>query len=113
MFSLNLILYFYFAGSPQFSNLTTNFIPADVASPMTFNIKSHATAVVRCLITSASVGSSFSKEVDCTITGTPPDLLLTVRLERERLSRGNWTLSIINDKGTANLTLFVSKRPGK
>nr|KAG5692100.1 hypothetical protein BaRGS_029560 [Batillaria attramentaria] len=55
--------------------------------------------------------SSFSN-----LTGTPPDLTLTVRLDNVRKEEeGQWRLELTNDAGTGhkNFTLVVADRQGR
>lgn len=49
------------------------------------------------------------KEVNCTLTGAPPDLLLTLHLDREDRAKGeNWQLTFYNEMGSTSTTLLFN-----
>lgn len=47
--------------------------------------------------------------MNCTLTGAPPDLLLTLHLDREDRAKGeNWQLTFYNEMGSTSTTLLFN-----
>lgn len=71
----------------------------------TFNIKAHTKTIDRCLITKKALGEKSFMEVNCSTSGNPPDLVLTVFVDKKNmLERGHWTLTLRNDRGSSSTT---------
>lgn len=48
------------------------------------------------------------KDVNCTLTGHVPDLVLNLQLtKKDSITAGNWTLTLLNEEGSANTTLSI------
>ncbi|XP_025100381.1 uncharacterized protein LOC112567776 isoform X2 [Pomacea canaliculata] len=90
---------------PQFVDKSTKIVNPAVDT-VTFSIKAHTTAVNGCLLTSLTLQHNNTREVNCTLTGDPPDLVLSLQLEKDSF-RGNWTLTLSNDWGSSNTTFIV------
>ncbi|XP_025099907.1 uncharacterized protein LOC112567434 isoform X2 [Pomacea canaliculata] len=92
---------------PQFIDKSTKVVnPA--LDTVTFGVKSHTTAVKGCLLTSVSIKHYTERGVNCTLTGHPPDLVLSLQLEKEEDSLCRmWTLTLSNDWGSSNPIFFI------
>ncbi|XP_025099899.1 uncharacterized protein LOC112567429 [Pomacea canaliculata] len=91
---------------PQFVYKSTKIINHGVDT-VTFGVKAHTTAVNGCLLTLLTLQENNTREVNCILTGNPPDLVLSLQLERDDSFRGNWTLILSNDWGSSNTTFIV------
>ncbi|XP_025099888.1 uncharacterized protein LOC112567426 [Pomacea canaliculata] len=91
---------------PQFVYKSTKIINHGVDT-VTFGVKAHTTAVNGCLLTLLTLQENNTREVNCILTGNPPDLVLSLQLERDDSFRGNWTLTLSNDWGSSNTTFIV------
>lgn len=59
-------------------------------------------------MTSNSLPQNFSQVISCILTGTPPDLALTVHPENEEeFLEGNWTLIVTNEISSANTSFSL------
>ncbi|XP_025102547.1 uncharacterized protein LOC112569090 isoform X2 [Pomacea canaliculata] len=94
---------------PQFVDKSTKTVDPGVDT-VKFGVKAHTTAVNRCLLTSLTLQHNNTKEVNCILTGDPPDLVLSLQLERDDSFHGNWTLTLSNDWGSSNTTVIVSDK---
>ncbi|XP_025100878.1 uncharacterized protein LOC112568070 isoform X2 [Pomacea canaliculata] len=100
---------------PQFVDKSTKIVDPAVDT-VTFGVKAHTTAVKGCLLTSVSIKHYTEREVNCTLTGHPPDLVLSLPLEKEEDSLcGSWTLTLSNDWGSSNPIFFAlnGSTPGR
>ncbi|XP_025101361.1 uncharacterized protein LOC112568323 [Pomacea canaliculata] len=85
---------------PQFLDMYPKITRHSSHEDWTFNIKAYTTTIEKCLLTTGSSGKMSSKEVNCTLHGDPPHLVLTVRLEKEgQAERKHWTLTLRHEKG--------------
>lgn len=54
-----------------------------------------------------SLGENKNREVNCSLTGDPPDLLLTVIVNKKDVGRGgHWALSFHNERGSSDTLVF-------
>ncbi|PVD27378.1 hypothetical protein C0Q70_12536 [Pomacea canaliculata] len=72
-----------------------------------FRVKAHPTAVQKCVLTPSSLGGNKKKDVNCTLTGTPPNLLLTLYIDKEESSKSRqWALMLFTEKGSSDMFVF-------
>lgn len=103
----------FFLGPPRFVEISTVIFRSFETTNVTLAITSHTTALDGCLLTPLSLQHNSSKEVNCTIAGNPPHLVLILYFDKEdKTILGNWTLTVRNDKGTANATLIFNDAGG-
>lgn len=70
-------------------------------------MRAHTTKLESCFLSSLPLEENSNKEIKCTLTGDPPDLLLTVDLNKEDSDKeGEWTLSLLNEKGFSDPLVF-------
>ncbi|PVD27192.1 hypothetical protein C0Q70_12346, partial [Pomacea canaliculata] len=89
---------------PQFIKKSPNLHPG-IYQRWEFNIKAYTTVVDKCILVSLSSGENWRKEVNCTLTGDPPNLNLTVVILNDSITGGNWSLNISIEGGLSE-TLF-------
>ncbi|XP_025101155.1 uncharacterized protein LOC112568196 [Pomacea canaliculata] len=75
----------------------------------TLRVKAHTTEIENCLAIPLSLGENKNREVSCTLTGSPPELLLTVLVNNEdtRGMEGLWSLSFRNERGSSGTLVFT------
>lgn len=92
------------AGPPQFVGESVKFVRPQLVDAVTFRVKAHTTLVKECILTSLSL--DFAKKVNCSLSGDPPDLILSLLFDKEDIHlQGNWTLTLHNEVGFSNTTL--------
>ncbi|PVD27374.1 hypothetical protein C0Q70_12532, partial [Pomacea canaliculata] len=70
-------------------------------------VKAHTAKIDKCLVIPFSLGENKNREVNCSLTGDPPDLLLTVIVNKKDVGRGgHWALSFHNERGSSD-TLYL------
>lgn len=97
------------AGPPQFLKNSTTITNLDPSGSLTLEVKSHTAAVNGCLLTPLSSEDKDTREVNCTLQGTKPNLLLNLHFQNESLANGNWILTLRSESGSANTTLRIIK----
>lgn len=72
-----------------------------------FKVRAHTRQLLSCLLTPFPLEENSNRELNCTLTGEPPDLLLTVSLhEEEDAVGGSWALSLRNQIGFSDTLVF-------
>lgn len=100
----------FLTGPPKFSDGLPAVVVHPVYTQLMFNITAHTKAIERCRLTPQALESISGKEVNCFLTGIPPDLLLTVQLFKDDNSfHGNWTLSVRNEIGVTSTTIYFDE----
>lgn len=94
----------FFVGKPQFIDKSPNVHPG-IYQRWEFNIKAYTNVVDKCILASLSAGENWRKEVNCTLTGDPPNLKLTVVILNDSITGENWSLNISIEGGLSE-TLF-------
>lgn len=90
-------------GPPQI----TEFIDYGTSEHWKFRVKAHSTAVQKCVLTPFSLGGNKKKDVNCTLTGTPPNLLLTLYVDKEESSKSRqWALMLFTEKSSSDMFVF-------
>lgn len=98
-----------FAGRLQFLDMYPKVINDTSLEKWIFNVRAHTTEIQSCLLTSLPLEKNSNKEVNCTLTGDPPDLSLIVVLDKESDAKGeNWALSLRNDIGFSDTLVFTT-----
>ncbi|XP_025101316.1 uncharacterized protein LOC112568295 isoform X1 [Pomacea canaliculata] len=70
-------------------------------------VKAHTAKIDKCLVIPFSLGENKNREVNCSLTGDPPDLLLTVIVNKKDVGRGgHWALSFYNERGSSDTLVF-------
>ncbi|XP_025099966.1 uncharacterized protein LOC112567488 [Pomacea canaliculata] len=96
---------FAVACPPQFTN-KVNKISVEASNEVRLPVKAHTTHVTACYL--ESLHDESFKDVNCTLTGHVPDLVLNLQLsKRDSITEGNWTLTLLNEEGSANTTLSI------
>lgn len=101
----------FFVGKPQFINKSPNVHPG-IYERWEFNIKAYTTVVDKCILVSLSSGENWRKEVNCTLTGDPPSLNLTVVILNDSITGENWSLNISIEGGLSE-TFFSTLPSGE
>ncbi|XP_025101662.1 uncharacterized protein LOC112568551 [Pomacea canaliculata] len=92
---------------PQFVDKHPKVISDTEYEKWIFNVRAHTTKLESCFLSSLPLEENSNKEIKCTLTGDPPDLLLTVDLNKEDSDKeGEWTLSLLNEKGFSDPLVF-------
>ncbi|XP_025103167.1 uncharacterized protein LOC112569568 [Pomacea canaliculata] len=99
---------------PQFVDNGTKTINPSERDTITFRVKAHTAVADMCVLTPMSSEDDIVKEVNCTLHGTPPDLVLSLHLgEKATSMEGKWILLLRNEKGSAKKTLSILKAYSK
>ncbi|XP_025103327.1 uncharacterized protein LOC112569669 [Pomacea canaliculata] len=97
---------------PQFVENSMKIVNLQTFQVLTFRVKTYTT-LVACLLTPVGIVNNVTRGVGCILSGHPPDLLLTVHLNKEsNISQGNWSLIFRNEIGSATTTLIIIYDPG-
>lgn len=75
----------------------------------TLRVKAHTTEIENCLAIPLSLGENKNREVSCTLTGSPPELMLTVLVNNEDTGgmEGLWSLNFRNERGSSGTLVFT------
>ncbi|XP_025100849.1 uncharacterized protein LOC112568048 isoform X3 [Pomacea canaliculata] len=92
---------------PQFIDKAPEIIDYETQEGWKFRVKAYSTKVQKCLLAPSVVGENKNKEVNCTLTGSPPSLVLTIVVDKEECSQsGHWALTVFNEKGSSDMLVF-------
>lgn len=102
-----LINTFNLSGPPQFLEKEPEIIDGEDYESWRVRVKAHTTEIDKCLVIPFSLGENKNREVNCSLTGGPPDLLLTVIVNKKENERGgHWALSLHNERGSSDTLVF-------
>lgn len=97
-----------FTGPPQFVENSTKILNLSVSDTLTFRVKAHTTKLEMCFLIHASSEDEKVKEVNCTLQGSPPNLTLSLVLDKEAIvEKGKWMLVLRNEIGSTKITLII------
>lgn len=110
IFKLLLIMHYVFkmsSGSPRFLEAPDY---ANILDPqVTFSLRSHTTNISNCRVAKFTPRAGREKRVNCSISGSPPELLLTLLLHSQPwVEEGKWKLVIENELGTSETIITLS-----
>ncbi|PVD27360.1 hypothetical protein C0Q70_12516 [Pomacea canaliculata] len=83
---------------------------ANILDPqVTFSLRSHTTNISNCRVAKFTPRAGREKRVNCSISGSPPELLLTLPLHNQPwVEEGKWKLVIENELGTSETIITLS-----
>lgn len=95
------------SGSPRFLEAPDY---ANILDPqVTFSLRSHTTNISNCRVAKFTPRAGREKRVNCSISGSPPELLLTLPLHNQPwVEEGKWKLVIENELGTSETIITLS-----
>ncbi|XP_025102983.1 uncharacterized protein LOC112569432 [Pomacea canaliculata] len=91
---------------PQFLEKSTKIIRPSSLENITFLVKTHTAIVDECLLTSQFLKEDETRKVNCTLSGNTPNLHLHLHLTN--ITQGSWILTLRNEVGSANTSLFIA-----
>ncbi|XP_025100483.1 uncharacterized protein LOC112567849 isoform X2 [Pomacea canaliculata] len=92
---------------PQFKSKYPKVTTNKTHENWTFHVRSHAKEIKNCLLTPMSLKENASKDVNCTLIGDPPEMLLTVALDKEDIEKERkWALKFSNERGFSDPLVF-------
>ncbi|XP_025103241.1 uncharacterized protein LOC112569622 isoform X2 [Pomacea canaliculata] len=93
--------------APQFVDGPVTLVSSEFEK-VTFRVKAHTTIFNECSLTPTILQEAFLPKVKCSLSGEPPNLVLTLHLE-ENINQGIWKITLGNEIGYGITTVVITE----
>ncbi|XP_025103278.1 uncharacterized protein LOC112569641 isoform X2 [Pomacea canaliculata] len=94
---------------PRFVKESVKIVSSSVYEDVELDVKAYTTAVTGCVLTSLSSHKNTQRQINCSLSGSPPDLVLNFRLDNNDSNIKEWILTLLSERGSASITLSPRK----